>query len=163
MKKTIFCWFAFLLILLWMTSCRSKKAVVITETKTEFITETLRDTVFQIEKDSSHYRALLECINGKVVIKESTAQSGKFLKAPKAAIVNNELTVDCESELQELRAQLKDKTITRESSKEVPVFIENDLTFWEEFQIWAGRILLALLIILVIRWAIKKQLSAYGL
>jgi len=164
MKKACFYWFSFLLPLLLMTSCRSYKPAVITEKTTEKITETVHDTIFKTEKDSSSYQALLDCINGKVVVKEVTkASPGKHLSAPKVKIVDNKLDVDCEARAQELFASWKSKETLKDAVIEKPVFIENELTFLEELQIWTGRILFCLLILIFIFWIVKKQINAYRL
>jgi hypothetical protein len=81
-----------------LASCGSSKPAT-TENKTQIIRvkETVHDTVFKIEKHSSSYWALLECQNGKVVIKEvSQAEPGRTLKSPRVRLDNNQLKIDCE-------------------------------------------------------------------
>lgn len=138
-------WFLFLLTLLWMTSCKTPAPVVVTEKVTETVTETVHDTIFKTEKDTSLYQALLECQQGKVVVKEVTnAQPGKYLKAPKVRIKDNRLECDCEAEAQKLYAQWKSKHTITDKIKEVPVIVKDPLTKWQLTQIWLGRILLLL-------------------
>jgi hypothetical protein len=74
-----------LLLIVLLVSCSSSKPVVNeSTTKTVTVTETLHDTVFKIEKESSSYHALLACQNGKVVVTSVTqAEPERRLKAPK--------------------------------------------------------------------------------
>ena len=138
--KNIFskgCLFFVLTILL--VSCGStKSAVVQNNTTTEkTITETVHDTIFKIEADSSIYQALLDCQNGKVVVKEVIkAEPGRTLKSPRVRIDNNKLKVDCEAEAQKLFAQWKSTHETEKIfvSKEIPVKV-NELTWWQQTKI----------------------------
>ena len=152
MKKALIYWFTFLLLLLFMTSCKSKKVVIQKEITRDTITETLHDTVFRVEKDSSFYNALLECQNGKVVIKSVTNTStGRKLKTPKVVIKDNQLKVDCKTEAENLFAFWKSQYIKNYKSTEIPV-ITNELTWFQKTQIYIGR---ALLLILVL-WILLK-------
>lgn len=159
MKKVIILWFMFLAVLLFMTSCGSNKPTVIEKTKT--VTETIRerDTIIQVEVDSSAYKALIECQNGKPVIKEVIeSKPGSNLKKPKVELkANGELTVDCEKELQELRFKLRDKEKTSIETIEIPIEVPADISGWQWFQIWAGRIFILLIIGLGLGWLIKKK------
>ena len=156
MKKALIYWFLFLLILLAMTSCGSHRTLIQKEVVRDSIVETIRDTVFKIEKDSSYYNALLECQNGKVQVKSiGLVSSGRKVKPPKVDIHDNQLTVDCETEAQELFARYKDKFIASYREKTVPV-ITNELTQWQKIQIWAGRILLGLLIVFAAYKILKR-------
>lgn len=159
MKKVIILWFMFLAVLLFMTSCGSKKPIVVEKTKT--VTETIRerDTVIQVEVDSSAYKALIECQNGKPVIKEVIeSKSGTNLKKPKVELnANGELAVDCETELRELRFKLRDKEKTSIETIEIPIEVPAEISGWQWFQIWAGRLFLLLLIGLGLGWLIKKK------
>lgn len=139
-----------LLFVLLLLSCSSPKpAAAENDTKkTITVTETIHDTIFKIEKDSSFYNALLECQNGKVVLKDVTkAEPGRSLKSPKVRIENNHLSVDCEARAQELLAQWKSRQVkevqinTITTTKKV-----NELTFWQKVQIWLGRIFILVLV-----------------
>lgn len=169
MKKALFYWFTFLLILLAMTSCRSYKPAVVTENRTETNTETLHDTVFKTEPDTSAYKANLGVnpgANGKskiAIVEVVKTKPGKYVTVPTVKILDNTLYVDCEARAQELFAFWKSKQSVKKEVIEKPVFIEHQLTFFESLQIWIGRVLLGLLILIIIIWLIKKLLSAYGL
>jgi hypothetical protein len=145
-----------------LASCGSSKPAT-TEKQNSTITvkQTVHDTVFRIEKDSSSYRALLECQNGKVVLKNVIeAEPGRTLKSPKVRLDNNQLKIDCEARAQELlahyinthRTDATQLVITKTITIEV-----NKLTFLQQLQIWLGRIFLLLLIY----WISKLVLKYY--
>lgn len=159
--KNIFskgCLFFVLTILL--VSCGStKSAVVQNNTTTEkTITETVHDTIFKIEADSSIYQALVDCQNGKVVVKEVIkAEPGRNLKSPKVRIDNNKLKVDCEAEAQRLFAQWKSTHETEKIfvSKEIPVKV-NELTWWQQTQIRLFWVFLIIILVTLI-WRLIKS------
>lgn len=139
-----------------MVSCGTPKAVTVTEKTTEVITETIHDTIFKTERDSSMYQALLECQNGKVVVKEVTkATAGNHLTAPKVNVKDNVLTVDCEAEAQKLFAQWKSEQRVKSTLKEVPVYVDIPLNKFDSFCLNLGRIALVLIIVLL-GWGIYK-------
>ncbi len=145
-----------------LVSCGSSKPTT-SENKTQTITvkETVHDTIFKIEKDSSSYRALLECQNGKVVIKQVIqAETGRTLKSPKVRLDSNELKIDCEAKAQELLAQYKNthRTDATELVITKTITIEvNKLTFLQELQIYLGRIFL----LFIFYWISKLVLKHY--
>jgi hypothetical protein len=158
MTKKLKCFAFSLLIILIVISCRSPKPVQSeNKAKTITITETLHDTVFKIAKDSSSYNALLDCINGKAVLKNVIqAEPGRTLKSPRVRLDNNKLSVDCNLKEQELYAHWKSKQIKDVQEKTITItkFI-NYLTFWQKVQIWLGRLLLLLLLFLIARFVYK--------
>ncbi|MBS1535315.1 MAG: hypothetical protein JST78_09575 [Bacteroidetes bacterium] len=134
-----------------LVSCKSTKPTVNSETTT--IVETVHDTIFKTEKDSSSYKAYLDCVNGKAIIKEVVhAEPGRNLKSPTVRLVNNTLQVDCEARAQELFA--KWKSTVKDRIKYIPV---NVLTWWQKTQIYGFRALLCLLLICLCIWLIIKQ------
>ena len=158
MTKKLKCLVLSLFIILIMISCRSPKPVQ-NESKiqTIIITETLHDTIFKIAKDSSSYNALLECLNGKVVLKNVIqAEPGRTLKSPKVRLDNNKLQVDCNLKEQELYAHWKSKQVKDVQEKTITVTkFTNYLTFWQKVQIWLGRFLLLILLFLLGRFIYK--------
>jgi len=145
LKRLVFLFFSALV----LVSCKSPKPVLSEEkNKTITIKETVHDTVFKIQKDSSSFKALLECQNGKVVVKNVTqAEPGRTLKSPKVRLDNNKLNVDCELKEQELYARWKSQQVKEIEVKNVNTtkFV-NYLTFWQKVQIWLGRIFLLVLV-----------------
>ena len=158
MTKKLKCFVFSLLIILIVISCRSPKPVENeNKVQTITITETLHDTVFKIAKDSSSYNALLDCINGKVVLKNVIqAEPGRTLKSPRVRLDNNKLSVDCDLKEQELYAFWKSKQVKDVQEKTITItkFV-NYLTFWQKVQIWLGRILLIALVFLLLRFVYK--------
>lgn len=167
----------FLLGCLLLTSCKSKLPE---ETKTTYVksVETVKDTVFVIEKDSSFYQAYIDCANGKPVLVESfedyqnkypnsaevpQRKAGKDLKIPKVKLSNNGLlTVNCEKEAQRLFASWKEKYTAEITEMQKPIYIEKELTTWQKIQLYTGKITLGLLGITIlaflIRFLITKKL-----
>ncbi|WP_166922449.1 hypothetical protein [Flavobacterium poyangense] len=150
-------WLLFILVLI-LISCRSPKPVQ-NENKiqTITITETLHDTVFKIANDSSSYKALLECLNGKVVLKNVIqAEAGRILKSPKVRLDKQALSVDCHLKEQELYAAWKSKQVKEVQEKTITItkFV-NHLTFWQKIQIWMGRSLLLVMVFLLLRFVYK--------
>ncbi|KOP39212.1 hypothetical protein DBB36_02205 [Flavobacterium sp. WLB] len=147
-----------LLIILIVISCRSPKPIENeNKVQTITITETLHDTVFKIAKDSSSYNALLDCINGKVVLKNVIqAEPGRTLKSPRVRLDNNKLSVDCDLKEQELYAFWKSKQVKDVQEKTITItkFV-NYLTFWQKVQISLGRFFLIALIFLLLRFVYK--------
>lgn len=146
----------------FLTACKTSKPTILTEKYFETVTEAVHDTVFETEADSSFYKALLECKNGKIVTKEViNASPGKNLRAPKVTIKDNQLTIDCYAEVQKLLAQWKSKQITKTTLKPAPVYIERELTFLEKFFMNLGKISLLIIAGWFTIWIIKKKIAAY--
>ncbi|MFE3868701.1 hypothetical protein EKM01_03840 [Flavobacterium sp. RSP46] len=143
-----------------LASCGSSKPATF-ENKTQTITikETIHDTLFKIEKDSSSYQALLECQNGKVVIKNVTkAEPGRTLKSPTVRLDNNQLKIDCEARAQELLAHYKNTHQTSNEVIRVPVEV-NKLTWWQETQIKLFRIFAILSLLLAVWLFVKSKIT----
>jgi hypothetical protein len=144
-----------------LTACKSKS--VLPPTKTEVtstitIKEVVRDTIFETKKDSSYYKAWLECKDGKVIIKnQPKTAKGKYLQPPKVIIKDNYLDVECEAEAQKLFAQWKDiyKNSEQKTETTIPVEVERKLTFWQSFQIWCGRIFLVITLFIIAKFLIR--------
>ncbi|QAA81407.1 hypothetical protein EI546_06540 [Aequorivita sp. H23M31] len=142
-----------ILIPLMLLGCKARKMVP--KTIEREVKVVVRDTVFKIERDSSRTITLVDCIDGKPVLKKTRETPGKNLKAPKLTLKDSVLTVDCEARAQELLAQWKETHSTEKT--EIPVYI-NELTFWQEVQINLGRALLALALIVTAVQLLKKWL-----
>ena len=162
MKKLFNLLFLFVVLVGTLVSCKSTSVSPPTKTetlKTVLVKEVVRDTIFETKKDSSYYKAWLECREGQVLIKSTLEKTkGKYLAPPKVTLKDNQLTVDCEAEAQKLFAQWKDiyKATNMQTVITKPVEVEKKLTGWQQLQIWCGRIFLLLLLIIVIlivlRW-----------
>lgn len=166
MKRNFFLFYLIFISLATLVSCASKKPqnpVIITNTKETV--RTVRDTIFKIEADSSSYKAFIDCVNGKPIIRETAetkaeSKKGKILNIPKTVLKGNQLTVDCYKKEQELKKQWEETHV--KESEQIPIYIptpvevEKPLTFWQKTQIWFGRIFMGILsifiIIGVLRW-----------
>lgn len=144
-------------VLLTIVSCGSSKPIVLQNETTKTIIETVHDTVFKIEKDSSSLEALLECQNGKVVIKQIVqGEPGRILNSPKVRIADNLLKVDCEVRAQELLAHYKNTHEANTTIKTLPPIEVNKLTNWQKAQINLFRIY-AVITLLLGAWVFIKS------
>lgn len=149
--------FCCLFVLLTMVSCGSSKPIVLQNETIKTKIETVHDTVFTIEKDSSSYAALLACINGKVVIKNVVqSESGSKLKIPKIRLADNVLRVDCEAEAQRLFAQYKNTFESENKTDQLPPIEVNKLTFFQELQILVFWVYI-LVTVIVAAWVFIKS------
>lgn len=144
-----------------LVGCSSQKPPIeTTKNETNKITEVIiRDTVFEVEKDSSFYKSWVECVNNKPVLKpletattptketsvKETKKPGKYLKTPDVSLQGNVLEVSCEAEAQRLFFQWKEKFIQEQktTTKTVvlpPVEVPRELTWWQKLWIGLGKI-----------------------
>jgi hypothetical protein len=154
--------FLFVVLVGTLVGCRTANVLpptIIEKTNTITKNEVIHDTVFETKKDSSYYKAWLECQDGKVVIKGTPKRKkGNHLEPPKVIIKDNYIKVDCYSESQKLFAQWKDTYIKEQNqtTNTNPVLVEKKLSWWQKLQIWAGRIFLTILLLIisasVLRW-----------
>lgn len=148
-----------ILVIGMLSSCKSSIPLASTNTtKTVTVKEIVHDTFIKVEKDSSYYKALLKCIEGKVVVKEIIKEvPGKHIAPPKVTINNDQLEVDCEARARELLLEWKSKQKTEVITieKNIPYPVERELTFFQKLFIWCGKILLLLLLILGVGWILK--------
>jgi hypothetical protein len=154
-KNLFFKLFFVVVLVTTLVACKSASVVlpkIVETTKTITIKEVLHDTVFETKKDSSFYKAFLECQDGKVVASPTPPKeglkAGKYLKVPKVIIKDNYITVSCEAEAQKIFAKWKENYITNNQATTITktVAVALPLTFWQKFQIYAGRILLFIII-----------------
>ena len=165
MKRTFFFILLIFISLGMVVSCISRKPqepVIITKTKETI--KTVRDTTYVVEADSTFYNALIECVNGKPVLKEPKITNPKNkdsgLQPIKVTLDGNNLTVEANKIIQKLHKEWEE-TYTKEHEQtpiyiKVPVEVEKPLTLWQKTQIWFGRIFMGILTILliigVLRW-----------
>ena len=149
-----------------LVACKSTSVVLPTtttdSTTTKTVTVKIHDTVFRTEKDSSYYKAYLECVNGKVQFNKDripVQHSGKYLQAPKVSLKGQVIYVDCEARAQELFANWKDTYIATHQAviKHEPYPVPLQLTWWQTTEIWLGRIFLGLIICIILVGAYKAS------
>jgi len=130
-----------------------KESTVIT------VKETLHDTTFIDVPDSSAVKALIECQNGKPVLKQITsAVPGRKLRPPTLQLKGNELSCDCYADSLKLYAFWKSKETIKKTDKQTPVLIDKPLTWWQTALIWLGGLALLLLLIWA-SWIINVKLK----
>nr|WP_315032494.1 hypothetical protein [uncultured Chryseobacterium sp.] len=169
MKQFIF-FISLFFVSLVQVSCLHRKPsepVIIENTK-EVLT-IVKDTIFRTEADSTYYNAFIDCSHGKPVVKASEMNekishkadpSKSGLLAPRVSLINGMLSVECHKQAQELLKTWRE-TYTKEHEKtpiyiEKPIYKAQPLSWFQETQLWLGRIFLALLalfaLVLIIRW-----------
>ncbi len=121
-------------------------------------TITYRDTLLIIESDSSWYRAYVDCKNGKPVLQKPRSKSGERVKAPQVQLNDNVLSVDCESEKQELKAQIKEleSKLIKTTEKTIPILTERSKSTWEKFIQTSGYALWLLVLLVAAAYLFKK-------
>lgn len=178
MKSKILHGFLLVLIAALLLSCKPrelpKEKEVVTITKT--IKEVLRDTLIQVQSDSSFYDAFIECQNGKPVLlqkpnfttNEETylITSGKNLQPPTVFLSDTgKLKISCQYLANQLKITLKEKQILEEKLSEKtflppPLLIEKQLSWWQKLWLNLGKLLSAsLLIYLIIKIPWKALLK----
>ncbi|KGO88384.1 hypothetical protein Q765_00240 [Flavobacterium rivuli WB 3.3-2 = DSM 21788] len=164
-KLELKCWGFFLAMLfimaapLLLSGCRTalppeKESTVIT------VKETLHDTTFIDVPDSSAVKALIECQNGKPVLKQIiNATPGRKLRAPTLTLKNDTIGCDCRSDSLKLYAFWKSKQVTTNTEKQIPVLVDKPLKWWQKTLIGMGFILLIMLLVFggwIIEYKLKK-------
>ncbi|HFG0564487.1 hypothetical protein [Flavobacterium psychrophilum] len=168
MKKLFSLLFLFVVLVGTLVGCKTANVLpptIIEKNNTITKKEVVHDTIFETQKDSSYYKAWLDCQDGKVVFKTNIdsqkpkveTKKGNYLQPPKVNLKDNILTVDCEAEAQKMYAKWKDTYIleSRQSNTSKPVLVERQLTWWQKFQIWCGRIFLVITLFSVVKFLIK--------
>ncbi|KMQ63013.1 hypothetical protein ACM46_13770 [Chryseobacterium angstadtii] len=169
MKQFVF-FITLFFVSLVLVSCANRKPQepVIIE-KTREVRTVVKDTVFRSEADSTYYHAWIECVNGKPVLKESgayknfshtadTSESG--LLAPKVLLTDGKLSVECYKQAQESFKTWRETYIKEHEQTpiyiEKPIYREKALSWFQQTQLWLGRIFLGVLalftLVLIVRW-----------
>ena len=167
--KSFFNSISILFCLALLVSCGSRKPLPPeTITDTRFVKQIIRDTVLEVQADSTYYNAWIECINGKPVLREPKPENrekraknpdrGKSLQKPKVILdENGKLTVECRKEVEQVKAQLTAYYESRLKERIQPVEIEKPFAWYHKILMWAGGIFL-FLIGFVITIKIKNSL-----
>jgi hypothetical protein len=137
------------------------KPVIIHDTITTSVNTTNSIQDIPGVPDSSYIMLLLKCDSlDNIYIKSVTQLQGVVLKQS-LQLKENELVIAAKSQVRiQKESARKDSIITKLVEKPVPYPVEtitNELTSWQSFQIWVGRIvLIALLVFLVVKFAGNK-------
>jgi hypothetical protein len=112
--------------------------------------------------DSSWLKALIECQNGKPVLVNVSSGNSSNGRAPVMSyeLKGNDLTIKCkEDSLRKVITTLEKQVQINSSKVEVHETKVNYITSWQWFQIWAGRIFLIALIILLAYIVLKNWIG----
>lgn len=146
------------LVFFGLASCSSSKPAIETKIITKEVVKTIRDTVVKIAQDSSSYQALIDCRNGKALIKQVVkAEPGRILKSPKVRLDDNKLSIDCEARSQEAVLHYINTHQTQSITHTIPVEV-NKLTFWQTFQIVGFKVFAFILTAYLAVMYLKKKL-----
>jgi hypothetical protein len=181
MKKILSYFLFFLFGALLLTSCKSKP--VPGETKETIIQkfETVKDTVLVVEKDSSYYRAYIDCVNGKPVLVQSQKQisdynqknpgqtanapksfAGRSVKPPAVNLENGVLSVNCQKEAEKLFFKWRETYVKELQINNKPVYRDRELTNFQIVKLAIGSIVIWILglavLVFGIRFLISKKL-----
>jgi hypothetical protein len=133
-------------LVIWIVAACHHPPQVVTETRTEY-KEVIRDSTIYLS-DSSMLYAWLECDSvGQAHIREiAELRAGKMV-FPEVIIKNNYLKTVCKVDSFQVFVRLKDRYTVKEEVKKPPPERVNYVTGFQWFQIWAGRVLIVILII----------------
>jgi hypothetical protein len=150
---------ALLAAILFLCSCKTQAPLARTDTVRQVvIKEVLHDTTVYLT-DSAGFRALLECDSlGKIRVKQiQDFYSGQFVR-PKIVVKDNYVNVGCVIDSGAVYIAWKERNVS-ESLKTSQTIVQkvNYITGFQWAQIWAGR----LLIVLVLIYAGVKVLRRY--
>lgn len=142
-------------VLLFLCSCATQKRCerrwpVQTRDSIAYV-EKVKDTTIFIQPDSALSQYLVECYNTSEgykarIVQLLTQQPGTIINTPTASMVGQVLTARATSDEQRVRVITKElhykavKAITY-------VKITNQLTGWQWAQVWAGRLMILLVVI----------------
>ena len=145
-------------------SCRSSKSLMTSTLNKDsvIIVERLRDSTIILPPDSAWLKAWLQCDStGNVLLQQLESKSSNIIVpmarltsiAPSGAI----LALDCKTDSLEMLITITDRTIKhlQETKTTQYIEVERNLTWWQQTQIYLGRVLLALLGAAIIFAAIK--------
>ena len=155
MKSTILALISVLIFSsLVLVSClRRKPAEPVTIEKTRTVKEVVKDTIYQLEADSSFYYAFVECVNGKPIIKEPAttlyknlpkSKTGKVLRQPKVILTGNVLSVQCYKQAQEIFKQWRETYIQEHEKNTLTEYVEKPFKWYHKTLMWIGGIFLLL-------------------
>lgn len=167
--KSFFNAISILFCLALLVSCGSRKPLPPeTITDTLVVKQVIRDTVLEVQADSTYYHAWIECVNGKPVLREPKPENkekmtmnqdqGKALQKPDFILdESGKLTVECRKEAEQLKAQLTAYYESRLKERIQPVEIKKPFAWYHKILMLAGGIFL-LLVGSVIIITIKNSL-----
>lgn len=160
------CLIGFVLVLIVLAGgCRRLPAVARADTTERVvIRETIHDTTILIEQDSSWIQYYIDCQEGKAKLTELLSyRPGENIRPPQVIIKDRILTAKCNVDSFAVYAAFKSRdTTTSTTTSQVIVKQVNYLTGWQWVQVYAGRLLFAL-VLLVVAYLIVKRYTGLKL
>lgn len=154
------CLIGFVLVLIILASgChRPPQAAVKDSVRTVTVRETIHDTTILIEQDSSWIQYYIDCQEGKAKLTELLSyRPGENIRPPQVIIKDRILTAKCNVDSFAVYAAFKSRdTTTTTTTSQVIVKQVNYLTGWQWVQVYAGRLLLALVLLYVGYLIVKR-------
>jgi hypothetical protein len=145
-----------------LSSCHRPPVVARNDsTEKVIIRETVYDTTYLIDSDSSWVQYLIECQGEKARLVQMVAMKpGENVRPPEVVIRDRYLTAKCKVDSFAVYQSMKVRDTTRITSvSSVVVKQENYLTGWQWFQVWAFRIMAGLIIVYLILIAVRKYVK----
>ncbi|MDY0200965.1 MAG: hypothetical protein RBR40_08255 [Tenuifilaceae bacterium] len=139
-----------------VSSCsRHTAPVVEVPVKTVEITRE-RLVTWVVPADSSYLSLLLECDSlNNVIVKELSEQKGKNTSTD-FSISNNKVVYKTIYKRDTIYVPVTDTIIIKDRPIKIEIPVEvNRLTWWQQTLVWAGGVLLFLVLIIVLRFLIK--------
>ena len=161
------------LVLLAVVSCKPCREITTTvhDTVSHEVTVTRHDTLITTLPDSAGWSAFFECRKNAAglmipVMTNQHTTSGSFIHVntnQNSTQTGLNVNVECKSDSLKARITLLEKTIKdfrdKETVKEIPI---NYLTGFQWAQVWAGRVLILLVVLFVI-WQVLKRYTGLKL
>lgn len=158
MKHLIYITAIFLILGIWLTSCKTQQLTSSTETKYDSIViEKL--IPYALPEDSAKIRALLECDkSGKVVLKWFDEEHTKRMRLQFSLDSLGYLMTTAKTELDTVYLPHTIINVGKNSISQsiAAIYIEKKLSWWKAALIWTGGIVWLIAIIALIYWTNQK-------
>ena len=158
MKHLIYITAIFLILGIWLTSCRSQQLASNTETKYDsvFIEKLVP---YALPEDTARIRALLECDeNGKVVLRWFDEEHTKRVKLQFKLDSLGNLLASFETAHDTVYLPVKETTVGKKTMTQSIVTreVEKKLNWWQKLFSWTGGISWIVGIVVLMIWVNKK-------
>jgi ABC-type dipeptide/oligopeptide/nickel transport system permease component len=161
MKHLIYITAIFLILGIWLTSCRTQQLTSNAETKYDSIViEKL--IPYALPEDSAKIRALLECDeNGKVVLRWFDEEHTKSVKLQFKLDSLGNLLANFETARDTVYLPVKETTVGKKAMTQSIVTreVEKKLNWWQKLFLWTGVITWIVGIVILVYWSNKKKNS----
>ncbi|MFI3263549.1 MAG: hypothetical protein R3Y26_11690 [Rikenellaceae bacterium] len=147
---------------LLILGCKSVQPIVIENRTTDsvFVHEHVRDTIVELQRDSSTLKALIECdsIGNAHILRILELENGSRLVAPSISISDNILQSTAKVDSQAIYLALKDTYTTQVKETVVTQVREvNVLSWWQKLWCTLGKVLSGIILIYVLMGLLKIE------